>query len=230
MSSTYSVYMHVSPSKKVYIGITCQKDLNRRWQNGQGYRTQIRFYRAIQKYGWDNFEHIVLLNGVTKSEAEEKEIELIKKYDSVNPQKGYNIENGGNCIGTHSEETKLKISKAQRGEKNHAFGKPSPIKGRKASPEEIDKNRQAHLGQTPWNKGKRLSEDQRKNMGRYLRTPETINKMSECFSRKVICVETGVIYSSCKEAGIKMGINRGSISNVASGKRKRAGGYHWKFA
>lgn len=229
MSSTYSVYMHVSPSKKVYIGITCQKDLNRRWQNGQGYRTQIRFYRAIQKYGWDNFEHIVLLNGVTKREAEEKEIELIKKYDSVNPQKGYNIENGGNCMGTHSEETKLKISMAQRGEKNHAFGKPSPTRGRKASPETVEKNRQAHLGQPSWNKGKRLSEEQRKNMGRYVRTPESIQKMREGLSRSVRCVETGVIYPSCTDAGIDTGVNKGSISNVALGKRKRAGGYHWEY-
>ena len=119
-------------NNKVYIGQTCQSCTKRFGKKGAGYDKSPHFYAAIQKYGWDNFEHLIILSGVTKEEAEQKEIELIKKYNSVNPQKGYNIENGGNCMGTHSEETKLKISIAQRGEKNHAFGKPSPTKGRKA--------------------------------------------------------------------------------------------------
>lgn len=226
----FTVYMHVNKTNcKRYIGITHHDDLNKRWVNGKGYFRNKHFNDAIKKYGWDNFEHIVLYTGLSKSEAEAKEITLIEEHNSVNPQKGYNIENGGACPGTHSEETKAKISAAQRGEKNHAYGKPSPTRGKKASPETIEKNRQAHLGQPAWNKGKRLSEEQRRNMGRYVRTSETRKKMSDCFSRRVLCVETGVIYPSCKEAGIDIGVNRGSISNVALGKRKRAGGYHWKY-
>jgi group I intron endonuclease len=229
MNETYTVYIHTSPTNKIYVGITCQTNLNRRWQNGQGYRTQRRFYRAIKKYGWENIKHVIVAQGLTKEEAEQKEIELIKKYESTNPQKGYNIENGGNVTGTHSEETKLKISMAQRGEKNHAYGKPSPLRGIKKTPEEIEHNRLAHIGQTPWCKGIKMTDEQKKNMGRYVRTAETIEKMSKSLSRAVKCVETGVVYPSCKQAGIENGVNRGSISNAALGKVKTAGGLHWKY-
>ena len=55
----YCVYKHTSPSNKVYIGITSQEP-ERRWQNGYGYATQQLFWRAIQKYGWDNFKHEII--------------------------------------------------------------------------------------------------------------------------------------------------------------------------
>ena len=42
----YTVYMHISPSGKRYIGITSVKP-KYRWRNGKGYETQI-FYRAIE--------------------------------------------------------------------------------------------------------------------------------------------------------------------------------------
>ena len=51
--------MHVSPSKKYYIGITSQA-VNKRWKNGKGYKSSPYFYNAIQKYGWNNFEHNIL--------------------------------------------------------------------------------------------------------------------------------------------------------------------------
>ena len=57
--------MHISPSNKKYIGITKQK-VNKRWKNGNGYKTQQYFYRAIEKYGWDNFQHIIIAKGLTK--------------------------------------------------------------------------------------------------------------------------------------------------------------------
>ena len=51
----------------------------------------------------------------TKEEAEQMEIKLIAEYKSNQREFGYNIANGGNTIGKHSEETKRKISeKAKR--------------------------------------------------------------------------------------------------------------------
>lgn len=48
---TWCVYMHTSPSNKVYIGITC--DVKHRWRsNGEGYKGGTRIYYAIKKYGW----------------------------------------------------------------------------------------------------------------------------------------------------------------------------------
>ena len=93
----YTVYKHTSPSGKVYIGITCCP-VEKRWgKNGSKYKTQP-FYRAIKKYGWDNINHEILFTNLSKDEAFQKEIELIKYYNSTDRRYGYNISNGGNEV------------------------------------------------------------------------------------------------------------------------------------
>lgn len=54
------------------------------------------FYNAIQKYGWGNFKSVVLLEGLSKEEADIFEIELISKYNTTNDEYGYNLSKGGN--------------------------------------------------------------------------------------------------------------------------------------
>lgn len=44
----YTVYMHVAPSGKRYVGIT-QQELNQRWRNGKGYKNNQPFFRALVK-------------------------------------------------------------------------------------------------------------------------------------------------------------------------------------
>ena len=98
IKKNFIVYMHVFPNKKVYIGITCQKP-NERWRNGKGYKkSQIKIRNAINKYGWENIEHKVLYENLTKEEAEQKEIELISFYNSNNKNKGFNKSKGGRII------------------------------------------------------------------------------------------------------------------------------------
>ena len=118
MKNNYCVYKHTVPNGKVYIGITGIKP-ERRWQNGYGYKRQKYFYHAIEKYGWDNFRHEILFNGLTKEEAEQKEIELIALYKSNKREYGYNVANGGlvNSGYNLSEKTKRKISNAHKGKK-----------------------------------------------------------------------------------------------------------------
>ena len=83
-NKNWVVYAHKNKiNKKIYIGITGQKP-ERRWRNGQGYKTSTYFYNAIQKYGWDNFEHIILQFNLTQQEAEEKEKYYIQKYNTLN--------------------------------------------------------------------------------------------------------------------------------------------------
>lgn len=53
---SYTVYMHITPSGKMYIGITGRNPLKRWGSNGSGYKGQA-FSNAIKKYGWDNMEH-----------------------------------------------------------------------------------------------------------------------------------------------------------------------------
>lgn len=89
----YCVYAHVNKTNgKMYIGIT--NNAEHRWaRNGEQYRGCIHFYNAIQKYGWDGFDHIVLISNIPLDMAATMEAELIKKYNSI--ENGYNIKSGG---------------------------------------------------------------------------------------------------------------------------------------
>lgn len=112
----YTVYMHISPSNKRYIGIT-STSVERRWKNnGDGYKDQV-FYRAIQKYGWDNIQHIIVAKGLTEEDAKWLEIELIREFDTTNKYKGYNVSTGGDGSNgcKHTEEAKKKISESKLG-------------------------------------------------------------------------------------------------------------------
>lgn len=111
----YSVYIHTTPSNKVYIGITSQK-VERRWRKGVGYISTKHFWRAIQKYGWDNIKHEVLYTGLSEEEAKVIEMNLISQYESRNPIKGYNITEGGDTR-VVSVETIQKIAEKNRGKK-----------------------------------------------------------------------------------------------------------------
>ena len=110
----YTLYMHITSSGKRYIGITKQKP-KKRWLNGCGYSRNKHFHRAIKKYGWDNIEHKVLSNWLSKEEAEKKEKECIKHYKSNNRKYGYNLTNGGGLGKECSIETRIKMSEAKKG-------------------------------------------------------------------------------------------------------------------
>lgn len=105
----YKVYKHTTPSGKVYIGIT-GTSVQRRWDNGRGYRHNPHFWNAIQKYGWESIRHEVLEDGLTLEEACERERELIAKYRSFETAFGYNQDLGGIASGRASETTKAKLS------------------------------------------------------------------------------------------------------------------------
>lgn len=98
MVETYSVYKHRhKDSGKCYIGITSKTPPSLRWgEYGRNYRTQPVFFKAILRYGWDNFDHDILFEGLTKQEAFEKEVELIAKYKSNEDEFGFNVYDGGN--------------------------------------------------------------------------------------------------------------------------------------
>lgn len=115
----YTVYKHTCPNGKVYIGITSSKP-ETRWGNGKKYVPNNYFFRAIQKYGWNNIKHEILFSGLTKEEACQKEKELIEKSKSNNRKYGYNLSVGGEIgsLGcTRSEETKKMLSDANKGQK-----------------------------------------------------------------------------------------------------------------
>lgn len=248
----------IFPNGKKYIGITKQ-EVEKRWLKGNGYKGNKYMFRAIKKYGWDNIKHIILFENLTKEEAEQKEIDLIKLFKSNERQYGYNIQNGGNCIGTFSEGTKQKISKALKGNtnginsrkgKHHTESAKEKLRkaniGRHQSKETKEKISKANKGKTkkPLSKetkeklrqinlGKHLSEETKKkiskNNAKYWLGKSKPKEFFEKESKKVICIETGVIYYSINEVERQTKISQSSVSAVCHGKRKSAGKLHWKF-
>lgn len=212
----YYVYKHTFPNNKVYIGITKQKPQNR-WDNGKGYKHNNYIKNAINKYGWSNIEHKILFENLTKEEAEQKEIELIAFYKSNQKNFGYNIENGGhvNCV---SEETKKKLSVANKGKIISKETRQKMSKnnariwlGKKLNNETRKKMSESHIGKKGNNKGKALKT-----------------------RKKIMCIETNIIYDSITIASNITKINSTHISEVCRGMRKSAGKIndiklHWKY-
>ena len=221
-NNNYIVYMHTSPNNKKYIGITSQKP-ERRWRkNGEGYKSHVYFWKAIQKYGWDNFEHDILYTNLTKKEAEQKEVELIAHYNSNNVDFGYNM-----SIGGESGSKGYKYTDEQREYmRSINCGINNPMYGRHHTDETKQKERISHLREN-------LSEDTIYKMSvakkGKKRDRQSVVKQIATISNKVICIETSVVYNGTKEAGRLNNIDPSCISKVCRGERKTAGGFHWCY-
>lgn len=69
--------------------------INVRGQKGMDIKDVLLFWRAIEKYGWNNFTYEILAQDLTEENAKQLEKYYIKLYDSTNSEKGYNISAGG---------------------------------------------------------------------------------------------------------------------------------------
>lgn len=212
----YTVYQHTAPNGKVYIGITSMKP-EKRWNKGYGYKRQPYFMNAIVKYGWDNFKHEILFWGLTKEEAEKKEIELITKYKSNKKRYGYNIELGGNSSGKMAEETKHKISKSLKGISKLI----PPWLGKHHTEETRQKLSKIRKGKMNPMYGKTLSEETRIKM--------SVSHKNCRLCKSILCVETGEIFISASEAANKLELSQGNVSSVARGEREHTKGYHFEY-
>lgn len=115
-------------NNKIYIGRTLNYKKRVRQHKQIPFRKNGKeknrpLYKAMRKYGVDNFKFEIIDTAQTIDELNEKEIYWIKYYDScIDSDKGYNLDKGGKN-GRKSEFTKNKISQSQKGELNHAYGK-----------------------------------------------------------------------------------------------------------
>lgn len=94
--NVWSVYVHTNKTNgKRYFGITSMKPRDR-WRYGYGYGGCRYFHYAIEKYGWDGFDHEILATGLTQREAEFIEQFYIEVCKTRDRRYGYNIAPGGN--------------------------------------------------------------------------------------------------------------------------------------
>lgn len=238
-NDTYCVYVHINKiNGKIYVGQTIHGDgPNKRWESGSGYKSSPHFWNAIQKYGWDNFEHEIVASNLTKEEADNFEILLIKELKTYDNNFGYNLTLGGGGLSGYSlsEETKRKISESNRGKKlsdetKRKIGIASTGRniGRKHTKEELEKMKKKRE-ERKYKKTKRLARS-----GNYVPTEETKRKIQDSSHKKTVLQKdfNGNIlqqYDSMSDASRKTGINLGNISSCCNGRVHTAGGFIWEF-
>ena len=217
----YTVYQHKNKiNGKIYIGITSQKPEDRWGSQGCNYKSSPHFYSAIQKYGWNNFEHNILFTGLTKEQACLKEQELIKEYDLMNREFGYNSTSGGDIF-VMNEETKQKISQAMMGNQN-ALGHP-------CSEEKKKRIRDAQKGRKFTEEHKQKLSEAAKN--RHVpcseKKKQTLKEKSH--KKPVYCEELNKVFESVQECGRQLGIPATNISKLCNGRGKTLKGYHLRY-
>ena len=237
--SNWVVYKHISPSGKVYIGIT--SDLKSRWStNGRHYCTYDSiFKKAIEKYGWENIEHEVILEGISKSEAIYAEQYLIRWYKIHNTS--YNITDGGEGVLGRKDSYET-IEKKRKGNV-----------GKKRTPEQIERISEAHhtekvrgvskenikLAHATW-KGQHHSEETKRKMsekarGRDMSKAITASRKAprNPFKKPVIQLDldNNIIneFPSITAANTYLGKTSRSITNCLYGRAKTAFGYRWEY-
>jgi len=128
----YAIYLHTNKlDGKKYVGITSKKPHQRWGKDGNGYSSQPQFYNAILKYGWDNFDHEILQEGLTYDNVLKLEIEISEKYNTLDRAFGYNLVVGKKGNMKLSESTRKKHSENATGENNPMYGKKHSANTRK---------------------------------------------------------------------------------------------------
>lgn len=102
----------------------------------------------------------------------------------------------------HTEETKRKMSENRLGEKN-------PMYGKHPSEETLRKLSEIRRGQK--------------------RSEETKRKIGEAHRKRIMCVETGIIYESMSQAAVDKGCHASGITKACKGSEYTSGGYHWAY-
>ena len=172
--NTYTLYCHQNTiNGKKYFGITsCSTSY--RWNYGYGYKKTTRIGKAIKKYGWDSFTHMILFTGLSEQEAKMLEMYYIEEFSTQNAKYGYNITAGGDSSGRKgkhlTEEAKRKISVANKGRHHteeakanislHQKGRVSPWKGKHFSEETLKRLSEVHKGR----KMPPITEEHRRNL------------------------------------------------------------------
>lgn len=123
------IYKLVSPINKVYIGRTnnFDKRMAQHKHNALVKGDGNSLYKAIRKYGWDNFQKEIVTQTDNEQTAQLLEETLIREMNSV--RKGYNdtyVGGGGNIYKDQPkklEQLRKKMSSITAGEKNGMYGK-----------------------------------------------------------------------------------------------------------
>lgn len=218
----YCVYVHINKiNGKRYVGITKQNPEVRWGKNGCNYKESPHFMSAIEKHGWENFEHEILQNHLTKEEACAMEVLLIKEWKLQDRKYGYNILEGGTAPSMPCE-VRNKIAEKLKGNTNGL--------GHACSEEKKEKIRQAQIGTS-------FSDEHREKLSQAAKqrqvpcSEEKRQQLSKAYPNKkeVYCVELDKVFESVQECARELDIPATNIVKLCKGRGKTLKGYHLKY-
>lgn len=215
------IYRYISPSGKSYIGQTTNENIRREHWNTLGPYAGRKINRAREKYGLSSFTYEVIERNtysnkdIAREELNKLEIYYIGLYDSY--RHGYNCTIGGDstlgCVCT--EDTKNKISRANRGKRRSIE----------------TKLKLSRIG-----KGRKFSQEHKGNIGKALKgRPCTWSDKivkAKCLKEVIQYNTDGQfvnMYHSVREASFRTRISMASIYKCVNGEHNTAGGFIWKY-
>ena len=252
-NKTWTIYKHTNKINGwSYIGQTASAKAKYRWgRNGKWYQGQKLFWEAIQEYGWENFRHEILEEGIpTLAEANKREIYWIQFYHTWqgDPEcRGYNTMRGGsNNWYIATDETREKMRQAKLGkfhtdEYNESLSKI--FGGRKIICVETQTVYYSHGDACRKTKIRHILEcchhtreiaggyhwafiDDVEWQDKFEEFKNKEQKITKFAKRKIQCIETGEVFESIAAA---MKAYKGCITKVLSGEREMAAGKHWEY-
>lgn len=250
----YTVYVHITPNNKKYYGITGTSLNSRFGKNGYNYKACTLFYKAIQKYGWDNIKHKIVAHGLTREQAKKLETKLILYYRTNEPEYGYNLTSGGETNIPNSqtiEKMRNALKGIFAGEKNYFYGKRGKDALNATSVICLETKRifetvieaGAFYNITPSvisNCCSRRINTAKKLHWMYYK--DFLNASEECIMNllsipannqskavKIICLETNNVFDSILSASKKLKIDRKALKKVLRGKRSKIHNLHFMY-
>jgi group I intron endonuclease len=244
---------------KSYVGIT--DNFHCRWQEHQ--RASLKddkpLYRAIRKYGIENFKFEILCFAPDDPEILfELEIFFVANQNTyISDGWGYNLNRGGGGNFKPSSYTRSKMSMARKEwHKTHGAN----FKGGHHT-DEWKKNISLKMRGNTYSLGRRHTEEARKKMSDAKignkgtvtgKKAYSLNGVVKFFTEdpgyswekyhsgksqglRVICLENNTIYDSCSEVARSLGVNRGCVNACCKGINKKAKDkkeniYHFYYA
>lgn len=244
MSKSWVIYKHTSPDGKVYIGMTCATNPEYRWSKGMKYKDQPNFFRAIVKYGWDNFTHEIMLRDLEYEEACEAEKRLIAEYNSCDRHFGYNVSPGGESPIPYKKraisdakkaELSLRRSEIMKEKWQDPVFREKTVNALRESAKSPEYRKRVSEGLKLALQDEGLREQRRAMMNKRFEDDtyrsfciENLRHGVQTNQKRVVCIETGVHYPSITEASRQSGFSISVIHKSLKGRTHKTQ-THWVY-
>lgn len=241
-------------NKKVYIGITTKNNKLKDRYSAKGktisekiYKTHLRekennrtynshLLRAMQKYGYENFEVIEIFDvAFSLEELRVKEKSWINIYQSNNPDCGYNKTSGGEGTIGYSfwyEKDEKELKRIREKRSKSMIGKNNPMYGKSHWENKTDSEKELVINKRRETMDNKTSEE----LAEISKKISIANSgVKNANARPVICITTKRIFQMSKDGAKFYNIkNPSCIGRCCRGERKTSGEFNgkrlvWKF-